>query len=132
LDPAFIERVTNTVGPLLKKWFRPEVRGLDALPPDGALVVSNHSGGMLTPDVLIFASAFYRRFGYDRPLYTLGHDALFVGPLAKWSSRVGLIRAGRKGAAIWRVVPDFPGGVYDAYRPTLTANVIDFTAAQAT
>jgi 1-acyl-sn-glycerol-3-phosphate acyltransferase len=129
-DPAFIERVTNTVGPLLKQWFRPEVRGLDALPPNGALVVSNHSGGMLTPDVLIFASAFYRKFGYDRPLYTLAHDALFVGPLAKWSSRVGLIRAGRKNAArVLRsggVVLDFPGGVYDAYRPTLTANVIDF------
>ena len=37
----------------------------------GALMVSNHSGGMLTPDVLVFAPEFYKKFGYDRPIYTL-------------------------------------------------------------
>ena len=37
----------------------------------GALVVSNHSGGMFTPDVLVFAPAFYEKFGFDRPMYTL-------------------------------------------------------------
>ena len=64
----------NAVGPLLKRWFRPDVRGLDAMPDGGALVVSNHSGGMLTPDVLVFASAFYRAFGtaaQSRPWATM-------------------------------------------------------------
>lgn len=32
--------------PIAKVWFRPEVRGLDTFPPGGALVVSNHSGGL--------------------------------------------------------------------------------------
>ena len=41
--------------PIAKVWFRPEVRGLDTFPPGGALVVSNHSGGLLTTDTLISA-----------------------------------------------------------------------------
>ena len=45
----------------------------------GALVVSNHSGGMFTPDVLIFAPAFYDKFGFDRPVYTLAHYGVFIG-----------------------------------------------------
>jgi len=45
---------------------------------------------MLTPDVLIFAAAFYGKFGYDRPLYTLGHDGLFPGPVADWLRRLGV------------------------------------------
>ncbi|MBV8928398.1 MAG: acyltransferase family protein [Mycobacteriaceae bacterium] len=129
-DPAFTRRLVNGVEPLLKRWFRPQVRGLDAVPSGAALIVSNHSGGMFTPDVLIFASAFYRESGYRRPLYTLGHDALFTGPLAAWSTRIGLIRADRSNAvAALRsggIVLDFPGGVYDAYRPTFSENVVDF------
>ena len=130
-DPGLTGRLVDLAAPLAKRWFRPDVRGLQSLPPTGgALVVSNHSGGMLTPDVLIFASAFYNTFGYERPLYTLGHDGLFLGPAAGWLTRVGLIHAGGKNAAAalrsGGVVLTFPGGVYDAYRPTLAQNVIDF------
>jgi len=107
------------------------VRGVESIPPTGdALVASNHSGGMLTPDVLIFASAFYNAFGYKRPLYTLGHDGLFLGPLSEWMTRVGDIHASRQNSAAalrsGGIVLTFPGGVYDAYRPTLAQNVIDF------
>ncbi|OBI19875.1 glycerol acyltransferase [Mycobacterium sp. E2462] len=130
-DPAFARRFVSAAEPLARRWFRFEVRGLDFIPPrGGALLVANHSGGMLTPDVLIFTAAFYRRFGYERPLYTLGHDKMFVGPMAGWLRRLGVIpatavntaRALRAGA----VVLVFPGGIYDAYRPTLAENVIDF------
>lgn len=130
-DPGFTERLVSAAEPLARRWFRFEVRGLESFPPDGgALVVGNHSGGMLTPDVLIFAAAFYRRFGYQRPLYTLGHDGMFVGPMADWLSRLGVIRATVKNTAralrSGGVVLVFPGGIYDAYRPTLAENVIDF------
>jgi 1-acyl-sn-glycerol-3-phosphate acyltransferase len=130
-DPGLTRRLINAAMPLAKRWFRPEVRGLESFPrAGGALVVSNHSGGILTPDVLIFASAFYNTFGYQRPLYTLGHDGLFLGPMSDWVTRVGLIHAGTKNAAAalrsGGVVLTFPGGVYDAYRPTLAQNVIDF------
>ena len=92
-DPQLTEKVKNVVGPIIKRWFRSEVRGLDASRPGGALVVSNHSGGVLTPDVVVFASAFYDTFGYDRPVYTLAHDTLYVGPFADWLPRVGVIHA---------------------------------------
>jgi 1-acyl-sn-glycerol-3-phosphate acyltransferase len=130
-DPDLTRRVVDAAGPVAKRWFRSVVHGLQRLPSTGgALVVSNHSGGMLTPDVLIFASAYYTAFGYQRPLCVLGHDALFVGPLSDWSTRVGLIHASGKNAAAalqsGAVVLTFPGGIYDAYRPTLVQNVIDF------
>jgi 1-acyl-sn-glycerol-3-phosphate acyltransferase len=130
-DPDATRQFVNATAPLAKRWFRPEVRGLESFPSEGgALVVSNHSGGMLTPDVLIFASAFYSAVGYQRPLYTLGHDALFFGPMSGWLTRIGLIHAsGGNAAAALRsggIVLTFPGGVYDAYRPTLAQNVVDF------
>lgn len=130
-DPGFTERLVNAAGPVARRWFRFEVRGLESFPAaGGALVAANHSGGMLTPDVLIFASAFYRKFGYDRPLYTLGHDGMFAGPLAGLFTRLGVIHASSKNAVnalrSGGVVLVFPGGVYDAYRPTLAENVVDF------
>ncbi|OBA82052.1 glycerol acyltransferase [Mycobacterium sp. 1164966.3] len=130
-DPGFTKRLVEAAAPIAKRWFRFEVHGLESLPTKGgALLVSNHSGGMLTPDVLIFAAAFYDRFGYGRPLYTLGHDGLFVGPMADWLRRVGTIRASSENTAnalrAGGVVLVFPGGIYDAYRPTLACNVVDF------
>lgn len=130
-DRDFTRQLKSTVGPIIKRWFRAEVRGLDSLPSaGGALVVSNHSGGMFTPDVLIFAPAFYDKFGYDRPVYTLAHYGLFIGPLSTWLTRAGVIHADRENAAkalrSGGVVLVFPGGDYDSYRPTLSANTIDF------
>jgi len=69
-DPGFTEMAGRIVGSLAKFWFRAKVRGLELLPPaGGALVVCNHSGGAMTPDVAVLAPAFYEKFGYDRPLY---------------------------------------------------------------
>ena len=130
-DPSFTQQLKNVVGPVVKAWFRAEVRGLDNIPrAGGALVVSNHSGGMMTPDVLIFASAFYEAFGYQRPVYTLAHYGVFLGPLDGWLRRAGVIEASRENAAkalhSGSVVLVFPGGDYDSYRPTLSENTIDF------
>src|SRR6202453_2222886 len=99
-DPAFTEQMANALGPLVKRWFRAEVRNVENVPQaGGALVVSNHSGGMFTPDVLILAPAFYNTFGYHRPLYTLAHYGLFIGPLDGWFRRIGVIEASRENAA---------------------------------
>ncbi|WP_422745967.1 lysophospholipid acyltransferase family protein [Mycobacterium sp. WMMD1722] len=129
-DPGFTAAISKTVGPVIRRWFRSEVRNLEAIPPaGGALVVSNHSGGMLTPDVLIFAPAFYGRFGYDRPVYTLAHYGVFIGPLGGLLRRAGVIEASRENAGkalrSGAVVLVFPGGDYDSYRPT-TETRIDF------
>jgi 1-acyl-sn-glycerol-3-phosphate acyltransferase len=129
-DPEVTKQLINAARAIGKRWFRWEVHGLESFPNGGALAVSNHSGGMLTLDTLIFSTAFYDRFGYHRPVLTLGHDALFARPIGDWLSRIGLIPANRAVATEamqdGAVVLVFPGGIYDAYRPTLRENVIDF------
>lgn len=129
-DPEFTERIQRHVGPVIKRWFRPAVRNLAAVPNGSALVVSNHSGGMFTPDLVIFAAAFYDKFGYEKPLYALGADSVFIGPFAQWLPRAGVIHASRQNAAkalrSRGKVLVFPGGDYDAYRPTSAQTVIDF------
>jgi 1-acyl-sn-glycerol-3-phosphate acyltransferase len=130
-DPAFTRQVADAVGPLIKRWYRAEVRNIDNIPAvGGALVVSNHSGGILTPDVLIFSPSFYKSFGYHRPVYTLAHYGVFLGPTDGWLRRLGVIEASRENAAAalssGAVVLVFPGGDYDSYRPTLGANSVDF------
>jgi len=130
-DPGFTEQIKKWAGPVIKRYFRAEVHGLEAIPPaGGALLVSNHSGGMFTPDVLVFAPAFYDRFGFDRPVYTLAHYGLFIGPMAEWLRRAGVIEASRENAEkalrTGALVLVFPGGDYDSYRSSLEENKIDF------
>ncbi|WP_431235657.1 1-acyl-sn-glycerol-3-phosphate acyltransferase [Mycolicibacterium psychrotolerans] len=116
--------------PFLKLYHRSEVRGLESFPPGGALVVSNHSGGLFAMDVPVFALGFYEHFGYDRPVYTLSHDLVLTGPTAGFFKRNGFIRANHENAdealRSGGVVVVFPGGDYDVYRPTLAQNKIDF------
>lgn len=129
-DPEFTQRVMGWLRPLLKAYHRIEVRGLDALPPSGALIVSNHSGGLFAIDVPIFASEYYQQFGYDRPVYTLSHDMLLSGPQSGALQRTGFIRASHENAELalrsGGLVVVFPGGDHDVYRPTRGANTIDF------
>ncbi|OBI00038.1 1-acyl-sn-glycerol-3-phosphate acyltransferase [Mycobacterium sp. E2733] len=130
-DPVFTELMINAVTPVIRRWFRPQVRGLETVPPKGgALLVSNHSGGVLTPDWNILAPAIYGRFGYDRPLFTLAHYGVFFTPFRASLSRLGVIHANRENAAAalrsGAIVLAFPGGDYDAFRPTLRQTVIDF------
>jgi 1-acyl-sn-glycerol-3-phosphate acyltransferase len=130
-SPTITRTVVERVTPLLRRYFRAEIHGLDAFPTEGgALVVSNHSGGMFTPDVVLFGSAFYRRFGYDRPLITLAHYGVVMGPLGDVMPKVGVIEASRENAAaalaFGGIVLVFPGGDYDSYRPTSEDGIIDF------
>ncbi len=129
-DPGLTERVIGWLRPLIKGYHRAEVRWLESFPQGGALVVSNHSGGLFPMDVPVFATGFYEQFGYDRPVYTLSHDMLFNGPQGKFLIRTGFIRANHENAdealRSGGVVVVFPGGDYDVYRPTLSENKIDF------
>ena len=130
-DPVFTEQIKNWVGPVIKRYFRAEVRGLDAVPSaGGALLVSNHSGGMLTPDVLVFAPAFYDEVRLRPPgLHARAFGALRRRRWATGSHRAGVIEANRENAEkalhAGALVLVFPGGDYDSYRPTFE-NKIDF------
>ncbi len=130
-DPEFTEKVAGVLRPILRRYFRTEVRGLQHVPPSGgALLVSNHSGGQFAFDIPIIAVEFYEKWGYDRPIHTLSHDMIFVPPVKQWLLKLGFIRANPENAAealrADHLVTVFPGGDYDAMRPTLSQNKIDF------
>lgn len=129
-DPALIETIISLIRPVVKGWHRGEVRGLENFPAGAALVVSNHSGGLFTMDVPLFAIDFYAAFGYQRPVYTLAHDILFSGPTGNFFARTGFIPASHDNAdealRAGGVVVVFPGGDYDVYRPSRVRNKVDF------
>lgn len=129
-DPDLTELIVDLTRPITKKYFRSQVRGMDNIPDGPCLVVGNHSGGLLTPDMSVFAVAYYDRYGYDRPLYTLAHDLLFHTPAADLLKRTGVVRATRENAAAalatGAVVMVFPGGDHEVYRPTTRRNKISF------
>ncbi|MCF6386632.1 1-acyl-sn-glycerol-3-phosphate acyltransferase [Mycobacterium sp. MBM] len=133
-DPSLTEKVMGWLRPFLKTYHRSEVRGLENFPHGGALVVGNHSGGLFPMDVPIFAADFYERFGYGRPVYTLSHAMLMIGPTGDFFKKTGFILASRENAdealRSGGVVVVFPGGDYDVYRPTSEANTIDFDGRQ--
>lgn len=129
-DPCVTRRVVDLTRLIVKSYFRSEVRGLENLPTGGALMVANHSGGLLNFDLSVIAVDYYQAFGYQRPLFALAHDNFFRGPVAAFFERTGVIRATTEHAAqalaADGVVLVFPGGDYDVYRPTSREHVIDF------
>ena len=61
-DPALTKRVVDALRPLVKLYHRSEVRGLEHIPAGRCLLVGNHSGGLTTPDFVIFAVDYYAKF----------------------------------------------------------------------
>jgi 1-acyl-sn-glycerol-3-phosphate acyltransferase len=129
-DPDYVAQWIPVMKSVVKRWFRSHVEDIEKVPAGGALVVSNHSGGVLPMDVPIFATDLFATFGTERPFYVLAHDVIFIGPLAEPLKRGGIIPATRENAhaALLHggIVVVFPGGDYDACRPTMEANKIDF------
>lgn len=129
-DPAYVARLMPLLRLPMKKYFRSQVRGMEKLPDGGVLVVGNHSGGLLAMDVPVFAVAFFDQFGAERPLACLAHDLLFTGLAGPVMRRCGFVPATRDNAAALlkagAVTIVFPGGDYDAFRPTTKATTIDF------
>lgn len=124
---AFLDAIEKP----LDTWFRPVVRGFDRIPEGSALVVANHNGGVVMPDLWMIASAFRRARGSDQLPYALGHDAALdapvLGPALKalggaracHRSANALFRAGKK-------VLVFPGGDLENLRPFTARDRIVF------
>jgi 1-acyl-sn-glycerol-3-phosphate acyltransferase len=110
-DPDVTKAVVGLLRPIVKRYYRSEVHGLQHIPRGGGLLVSNHSGGELPMDWQVFVVDFYDEFGYDRPIYSLAHDAIFHGPQSEFLLRLGVNFAGHKGyvrTAIDAQVPIVP------------------------
>ena len=128
-DAGYVGKLISVLRPVVKGYFRSEVHGMEKVPDGGALLVSNHSGGLVPMDVPVVAVAFYDQFGGARPFYVLAHDGLLqlagdvlgrAGFLP--ASRDNALAALRSGAAT--IV--FPGGDHEVFRPSTEANRVDF------
>lgn len=131
-DPEFLRRIT----PLLEtyiKWWRPTVRGFDRLPPRGQpfLVVGNHSGGSISPDLPILLTNWWRERDYEEPVYSLFFSAFMAIPgVGSTMARAGAIEAdpgsAQRALEAGAPVVVYPGGDYDVLRPSSQRDRIDF------
>jgi 1-acyl-sn-glycerol-3-phosphate acyltransferase len=129
-DEDWVKRVLPLLRLIAKNYFRSEVTGMEKVPDGGVLLVSNHSGGITAFDVPVIGVAFAEQFGENRPLYTLAHDLVFTGPGKDIFGKVGFLPAHPKNAV--RALKEgaatlvFPGGTWDAMRPTSQSANVDF------
>lgn len=130
IDAGRLEKVRVLLQAVLRIYHRVQASGQEHLPDSGALIVGNHSGGVIAMDAPIIALSYWEKFGIERPLRVLAHDVLMVGPIGSLMQSVGFLSASRENAlAALRsggATIVFPGGDYDVYRPTSERNTIDF------
>jgi 1-acyl-sn-glycerol-3-phosphate acyltransferase len=113
-------------------YFRSEVRGLDRLPAHGPfLVVGNHSGGQIPPDLPVLLTAWWRQRGEDEPVFALFHSFFLGLPgVGRAMARAGGVEATPAAAeSVLRgggILIDFPGGDYEVFRPWWRRNTIEF------
>ncbi len=129
-DAAYVGRLIPLLRLAVKLYFRSDVQGVERIPEGGALLVSNHSGGLVPMDVPVVAVAFHDHFGGERPFYVLAHDGLLMAGGKYLLGRAGFLPASRENAiAALRsgaTTIVFPGGEYEVFRPTRDANTVDF------
>jgi 1-acyl-sn-glycerol-3-phosphate acyltransferase len=130
VDPRLLRASHELYKWATRLYHRAESSGIEHVPEGGALLVGNHSGGIIAMDVPVISVPFYERFGHDTPLHVLAHDVLMMGPIGDLMRKMGFIPATRDGARAaladggYTIV--FPGGDYEATRPTRDMATLDF------
>ena len=129
-DPDYIRDQLPGLWLLASLYFRADVRGLERIPAEGAvLLVGNHSGGNVPPDTFVFTLAFCSYFGVERPFYQLVHNLVALYPALRWLPKFGTVAASPDNARLaldsGAAVLVYPGGDYEVYRPSWQRNVVD-------
>jgi 1-acyl-sn-glycerol-3-phosphate acyltransferase len=130
-DPDFIRERLPLMWLVASIWFRGEVRGLGNIPESGpVLLVGNHSGGNLTPDTIVFTLAFNAYFGVERSFYQLAHNLVLampaLGSLRKFGTVAASPQNARKALQAGAALLVYPGGDYEAHRPSWESGRVDF------
>lgn len=129
-DSDYIRRALPVMGPLFRRYFRGEVRGLEKIPAEGpVLIVGNHSGGTMIADTFVFTMSFYEYFGPERRFHQLAHDVAvkFPGAGIRPFGTVSASHENAKAAfAKDAAVLVYPGGDYETFRPSWQSDQIDF------
>ena len=116
---------------LIERYFDAEVFGMEHIPAGPAMVVGNHSGGVMTPDSFIFLRHYLLHCEFEDPPIPLAHDALFGVPYIRDFLRGGgAIPASRENAVEalkqGRKLLVYPGGDWETHRPSSERDKIDF------
>lgn len=121
-DPKLIAQILPVLERFNASYFRLAVEGCEHVPATPCLVVGNHNGGILGPDLFCTLAVLWRKLAPAHPLYALAHDfAMRQFPsLGRALQKVGAVTASKANAA--RVLQTgghllvYPGGDRDAYR----------------
>jgi 1-acyl-sn-glycerol-3-phosphate acyltransferase len=131
-DPDYIRESLPGLWMLASLYFRADVRGMHNIPSKGpVLLVGNHSGGNMSPDVYVFPLAFSTYFGVERRFHQLAHNLVVswpvIGPMVRKHGTVAASHANASkaldsGAALLV----YPGGDYEVHRPSWESAKVDF------
>jgi 1-acyl-sn-glycerol-3-phosphate acyltransferase len=121
-DPELIDRLHRWLAAPLRRYFRAQVRGLERIPDGPALLVGNHSSGIITPDLFVFGAALYEARGLAGLPYGLAHEVAMRLPVAhQIIVPCGAVRASHENAhrlfARGEKILVYPGGDVEAMRP---------------
>jgi 1-acyl-sn-glycerol-3-phosphate acyltransferase len=130
-DPDFIRANLPGLWLLNSLYYRGEVRGLGNIPEEGAvLLVGNHSGGNMAPDIGVFTLAFSAYFGVERRFYQLAHNLVLSMPGLGFLRKFGTVAASHanseKALSSGAALLVYPGGDYEVHRPFWERNRVDF------
>jgi 1-acyl-sn-glycerol-3-phosphate acyltransferase len=130
-DPDFMRELLPGQWVMVTSWFRPVIRGIERVPRTGpVLIVGNHTGGSMSPEVFISQLAFSAYFGVERPHYQLAHRMVLNSPVGWMLRRFGSVEADPANAElaldIGAMVTVFPGGDYEVFRPSWESAKVDF------
>ena len=130
-DPDYIRENLPLAWLWATLWYRAEVRNMGNVPERGAaLLVGNHTGGNMAPEVIVLPLAFSTYFGVERPFYQLAHNLVLASPVGPLLRRYGTMAASHKHAEraleSGAAVLVFPGGDWEVHRPSWEGNRIDF------
>jgi 1-acyl-sn-glycerol-3-phosphate acyltransferase len=130
-DPDYIRESLPGLWMLASFWYRADVRGLHNVPREGpVLLVGNHTGGNMSPEVTIFTLAFNTYFGVERLFYQLAHNLVMTVPGLGFLRKYGTVAASsenaRKALDAGAALLVFPGGDYEVHRPSWEGGKVDF------
>jgi 1-acyl-sn-glycerol-3-phosphate acyltransferase len=130
-DTDYIRETLPGLWMLASIYFRAEVRGLHHIQKEGpVLLVGNHSGGIMAPDLFVFVLAFSTYFGVERRFFQLAHNGVVASPVGQMVRRYGTVAADPKNAELalksGAAVLVYPGGDYEVFRPSWESGKVDF------